>query len=69
MSSLAVVTGTTRALKEHLQDVFADRGLTSELLERIERHALLSAAVLQDLVRGLPPEVVGGLNRTIQLPK
>jgi hypothetical protein len=68
MSSMAAVVGTAQTLRDHVDDVFADRRVTLELLDRLVRQAELSASVLRDMVRGLPPEVSAALDRTIRLP-
>jgi hypothetical protein len=67
MSSLAVVLGTAQSLRLHWADMCADPDLASDLLELIERQTELSASILKDIVRGLPPEVLTALEPHIHL--
>jgi hypothetical protein len=57
LNSMAVLQGTASAMIEHWDQVAADPAKALQMLERIQRHARLASGVLEDLVRGLPPEM------------
>lgn len=60
LGSVAVVSGAVSMLVEHPELDAAER---ADLLDLAGRQATLMAGVLQDLMRGVPPDVVDALNR------
>ena len=61
LNSMAVLAGTATAMMQNWEKVSADPEQARQMLERIERHARLASGVLEDLVRGLPPDVANTL--------
>ncbi len=61
LNSMAAVKGTAVSLLDHWELFTDDPGLARELLTRIVRQATMASGVLEDLVRGLPPEVASTL--------
>jgi hypothetical protein len=61
LNSMAVLAGTATAMLQNWDKVAADPEQARQMLERIERHARLASGVLEDLVRGLPPDVASTL--------
>lgn len=61
LNSLAAVSGTAATLLNHWELVTDDPEHARELLARIVRQTTMAAGVLEDLVRGLPPDVASTL--------
>ena len=61
LNSMAVLTGTATTLLDHWDKVIEDPERARELLVRIVRQASMASGVLEDLVRGLPPQVTNTL--------
>jgi hypothetical protein len=61
LNSMAVLTGTATSLLDHWELVTDDPERAREMLDRILRQARMATGVLEDLVRGLPPEVASTL--------
>jgi hypothetical protein len=61
LNSMAVLKGTATALLDHWELMTADPERAKEMLGRIARQADLASGVLEDLVRGLPPQLVSTL--------
>jgi hypothetical protein len=61
LNSMAVMSGTASALLDHWDLVTTDPERARELLGRIMRQASMATGVLEDLVRGLPPELASTL--------
>jgi hypothetical protein len=57
LNSMAALTGTATALLNKYELFADDPDLARELLGRIVRQATMASGVLEDLVRGLPPDV------------
>ena len=62
LNSMAALTGTATALLTHWELFTDDPDQARELLNRILRQATMASGVLQDLVRGLPPDVAATLD-------
>jgi hypothetical protein len=62
LNSMAAVTGTATSLLSHWELFTDDPDQARELLGRIVRQAQMASGVLEDLVRGLPPEMASTLN-------
>jgi signal transduction histidine kinase len=61
LNSMAAVSGTATTLLQHWELFTEDPDLARELLGRIVRQADMASGVLEDLVRGLPPDVAATL--------
>jgi len=61
LNSMAVLTGTATTMLDHWDKVIEDPERARELLLRIVRQASMASGVLEDLVRGLPPQVTNTL--------
>ena len=61
LNSLAAVSGTAGMLLNHWELVTEDPEQARELLARIVRQVTMASGVLEDLVRGLPPDVASTL--------
>lgn len=61
LNSLAAVSGTAGMLLNHWELVTDDPEHARELLARIVRQVSMASGVLEDLVRGLPPDVASTL--------
>jgi hypothetical protein len=61
LNSMAVLTGTATTMLDHWDKVIEDPERGRELLLRIVRQASMASGVLEDLVRGLPPQVTNTL--------
>ena len=61
LNSMAVLTGTATTLLDHWDKVTDDPARARELLVRIVRQATMASGVLEDLVRGLPPQMASTL--------
>ena len=61
LNSMAAVSGTATTLLARWDQISKDPDLARELLGRIVRQADMASGVLQDLVRGLPPDVAAAL--------
>jgi hypothetical protein len=61
LNSMAAVTGTADTLLHHWELFTEDPALAREMLGRILRQATMASGVLEDLVRGLPPDVAATL--------
>jgi hypothetical protein len=61
LNSMAAVSGTATTLLDHMELFADDPKKARELLQRIVRQVNMASGVLQDLVRGLPPEVASTL--------
>jgi hypothetical protein len=61
LNSMAAVTGTASSLLSHWELFTEDPDRARELLDRIIRQARMASGVLEDLVRGLPPDVASAL--------
>lgn len=61
LNSLAAVSGTAATLLNHWDLVTDDPEHARELLARIVRQVSMASGVLEDLVRGLPPDVASTL--------
>ncbi len=61
LNSMAVLTGTANTLLDHWDLVTEDPARARELLVRISRQASMASGVLEDLVRGLPPQLADTL--------
>jgi hypothetical protein len=61
LNSMAAVTGTAASLLNHIELFRDDPEQARDLLDRILRQATMASGVLEDLVRGLPPEVASTL--------
>ena len=57
LNSLAAVSGTAGMLLNHWELVTEDPEQARELLARIVRQVTMASGVLEDLLRGLPPDV------------
>jgi len=62
LNSMAALKGTAISLLDHWELFTEDPDLARELLGRIIRQASMASGVLEDLVRGLPPEVASALS-------
>jgi hypothetical protein len=62
LNSMAALTGTASTLLNHWELFTEDPDLARDLLGRIVRQATMASGVLEDLVRGLPPDVASTLN-------
>lgn len=60
LTSMSVVTGSIGLLRDAWEDIDADE--REQLLAKAEEQALHVGAVLTDLVRGLPAEVITQLD-------
>ncbi|TMK85623.1 MAG: hypothetical protein E6G57_13480 [Actinobacteria bacterium] len=61
LNSMAAVSGTATSLLDHWELFTDDPQLARELLQRIVRQVKMASGVLEDLVRGLPPQVASAL--------
>ena len=61
LNSMATVTGTATTLLNHWELFTDEPDKARELLGRIVRQAVMASGVLEDLVRGLPPDVASTL--------
>jgi len=61
LNSMAAVTGTATSLLDHWELFTDDPQQARQLLQRILRQATMASGVLEDLARGLPPEVASTL--------
>jgi hypothetical protein len=61
LNSMAALTGTATALLNHWELFTEDPDQARDLLGRIVRQATMASGVLEDLVRGLPPELADTL--------
>jgi hypothetical protein len=61
LNSMAVVSGTAYTLLNHWELFTEDPEQARALLDRIVRQATMASGVLEDLVRGLPPDVASAL--------
>jgi hypothetical protein len=61
LNSMAAVTGTADTLLHQWELFTEDPALAREMLGRILRQATMASGVLEDLVRGLPPDVAATL--------
>jgi hypothetical protein len=61
LNSMAAAGGTATSLLDHWELFTDDPDLARELLERIVRQVTMASGVLEDLVRGLPPQVASTL--------
>jgi len=61
LNSMAALGGTAKTLMDHWELFTDDPDLARELLGRIVRQATMASGVLEDLVRGLPPDVASTL--------
>ncbi|MBV8387453.1 MAG: hypothetical protein JOZ68_05545 [Acidimicrobiia bacterium] len=61
LNSLAAVSGTAATLLNHWDLVTDDPEHAREMLARIVRQVSMASGVLEDLVRGLPPDVASTL--------
>ena len=61
LNSMAAVSGTATSLLDHWELFTDDPDLARELLLRIVRQVTMASGVLEDLVRGLPPQVASTL--------
>lgn len=61
LNSMAALTGTATALLNHFELFTENPDQARDLLQRIVRQAMLASGVLEDLVRGLPPDVASTL--------
>ena len=61
LNSMAVLTGTANTLLNHWDVVTEDPERAREMLVRIARQASMASGVLEDLVRGLPPQLASAL--------
>jgi hypothetical protein len=61
LNSMAVLSGTATTMLNHWDKVVEDPERARELLLRIVRQASMASGVLEDLVRGLPPQVTNTL--------
>ena len=61
LNSMAAVAGTASSLLDHWELFTEDPDEARELLLRIIRQAKMAGGVLEDLVRGLPPQVASTL--------
>ena len=62
LNSMAAVSGTATSLLDHWELFTDDPQLARELLQRIVRQVKMASGVLEDLVRGLPPQVASALS-------
>jgi len=62
LNSMAVLTGTATTLLHHWELFSEDPDKARDLLGRIVRQATMASGVLEDLVRGLPPDVASALS-------
>ena len=61
LNSMAAVSGTASTLLNHWELFTEDPDQARELLGRIVRQVAMASGVLEDLVRGLPPDVASAL--------
>jgi hypothetical protein len=61
LNSMAAVTGMAASLLHHWELFTDDPDQARDLLERIVRQTTMASGVLEDLVRGLPPQVASTL--------
>jgi hypothetical protein len=61
LNSMAAVVGTATSLLNHWELFTENPEQARELLERVVRQATMASGVLEDLVRGLPPQVASTL--------
>jgi hypothetical protein len=61
LNSMAVLKGTADTLLDHWELVTAEPDRAREMLGRIARQASMASGVLEDLVRGLPPQLASTL--------
>ncbi|MBV9410827.1 MAG: hypothetical protein JO148_04475 [Acidimicrobiia bacterium] len=61
LNSMAAVSGTASTLLNHWELFTEDPDQARELLGRIVRQVTMASGVLEDLVRGLPPDVASAL--------
>ena len=61
LNSMAALSGTATALLTHWELFTEDPDQARDLLTRIVRQATMASGVLEDLVRGLPPDVASTL--------
>ena len=61
LNSMAALTGTATTLLHHWELFSEDPDKARDLLGRIVRQATMASGVLEDLVRGLPPDVASAL--------
>ena len=61
LNSMAAVVGTATSLLSHWELFTDDPEQARQLLERIVRQSTMASGVLEDLVRGLPPQVASTL--------
>jgi len=61
LNSMAILTGTATTLLNHWDKLSSDPEQAREMLLRIVRQASMASGVLEDLVRGLPPQMVSTL--------
>ena len=62
LNSMAAVSGTASTLLNHWELFTEDPEQARELLGRIVRQVAMASGVLEDLVRGLPPDVAAALS-------
>lgn len=62
LNSMAALTGTASTLLNHWELFIEDPDQARDLLGRIVRQATMASGVLEDLVRGLPPDVASTLH-------
>jgi hypothetical protein len=62
LNSMATLVGTATALLDHWELFTEDPERARELMGRIIRQASMASGVLEDLVRGLPPQVASTLS-------
>ena len=62
LNSMAALTGTATTLLHHWELFSEDPDKARDLLGRIVRQATMASGVLEDLVRGLPPDVASALS-------
>ena len=62
LNSMATLVGTATALLDHWELFTDDPERARELLWRIIRQGRMASGVLEDLVRGLPPQVATTLS-------
>ena len=61
LNSMAAVTGTASSLLDHFELFTEDPEQARQLLLRIIRQVTMASGVLEDLVRGLPPQIASTL--------
>ena len=61
LNSMAALTGTATTLLHHWELFSEDPDKARDLLGRIVRQATMASGVLEDLVRGFPPDVASAL--------